>query len=240
MYADYHAVPTSRAARSSQRGKARSVRSRSGSVVLRPKRGSVCRVTLVAPHRRVEPEEFLAWERLQPERHFYVRGEVFAMAGGSPRHSMLASRVIMLLGERLRGRPCDVHTSDLRLGIDAEHFVYADAAIVCRPIERRPGTTDVVTNPKVVIEVLSKGTEGHDRGEKQAGYLALPSLEYFVLVSQREPRVEIYARQADGSFRFTVHGPGSRVELDRIGATMEVDDVYTGAFELPGDEASAR
>jgi Uma2 family endonuclease len=182
-------------------------------------------------------EAFLAWERNQPERHIYFRGQVFAMAGGSPRHSLLGSRIITEVGAFLRGKPCDVHASDLRLGVDDQHFVYADAVVACRPLSLRPGTTDVVVNPRVVVEVLSKSTESYDRGAKQAGYLALPSVEHFVLVSQREPRVEVYTRQSDGSFRYQVHAAGSSVHLDRIGVTLDLDELYRGAFDLPGDDA---
>ena len=182
------------------------------------------------------PDAFLAWEREQPERHVYLRGEIFAMSGGSPRHSRLGSRMIAQLDRGLRGRACDVHTSDLRLEIDPEHFVYADAVVVCRPLELRPGTTDVVTNPKVVVEVLSKSTEAYDRGDKQAGYLGRPSLAHLVFVSQREARVEVYTRLEDGSFRFTVHGAGSTVELSQVGVSIALDELYEGAFDLPGDE----
>jgi len=184
----------------------------------------------------IGPDEFLVWERSQPDRHVYFRGHVFAMAEDSPRHSLLASRIIERVGAGLRGRPCDVYTSDLRLGLDLEHFVYADAAVVRRPLALRPGTTDVVTNPKAVIEVLSKSTEAYDRGDKQAAYLALPSVEHYLLVSQREHRIELYTRQADASFRFTVHGAGTTVALDRVGVVLTVDEVYAGAFELPGDD----
>jgi Uma2 family endonuclease len=183
------------------------------------------------------PDAFLAWERAQKERHHYVRGEVFAMAGGSPRHSLLASRVIALLTVALRGRNCDAHTSDLRLGLGQnEQFVYADAVVVCRPLVLRPKTSDVVTNPRLVVEVLSKSTERYDRGDKQAGYLALPSLSHFVLVTQREPRVEVYERADGGSFRFTVHLTGDRVALASLDVSFAVNDLYDGAFELPGDE----
>ncbi len=183
----------------------------------------------------MSPDEFLAWERGQATRHVYLRGEVFAMAGGSPRHSQLAGRVIAQLSARLAGKPCDVHTSDLRLGIAADHFVYADAVVVCRPIVLRPGTNDVVVNPVVVVEVLSRSTEAYDRGDKQAGYLALPSVSHFVLVSQREPRLELYSRQDDGSFRFTVHGPGSALALVHPSVELAVDELYRDSFELPGD-----
>jgi Uma2 family endonuclease len=186
------------------------------------------------------PDAFLAWERTQPTRHVYLRGEVFAMAGGSPRHSRFASRVIAKLDLGLTDKSCDVHTSDLRLALGERHFVYADAVVVRRPLEFRPGTTDVVTDPTVVIEVLSASTEAYDRGEKQAGYLALPSVAHLLLVAQREVRVELYSRQDDGSFRFTVYGPGAQILLPAIGVTLTVDELYQGAFELPGDDGAAR
>lgn len=191
----------------------------------------------IAAAAALQPDEFLAWERGQPERHVYFRGQVFAMAGGSPRHSLLASRLIERFAQALRGRPCDVYTSDLRLGLDATHFVYADVVVACRPLVLRPGTTDVVTNPKVVIEVLSKSTEAYDRGDKQAAFLALPSVEHYLLVSQRERRIELYTRQGDGSFRFTVNGGGASVAVVQLGVELRVDELYDGAFELPGDEA---
>lgn len=184
----------------------------------------------------MDPETFLAWEREQAEKHIYFCGDTFAMAGGSPRHSRLSARLIARLDGALADKPCDVHTSDLRLALNDEHFVYADVVVVCRPLVLRPGSNDVVTNPKAVVEVLSKSTEAYDRGEKQACYLALPSLEHLVLVSQRAPRVEVYTRKADGSFWFHVCLAGDVLELERLGLTMPVDELYQGVFALPGDD----
>jgi Uma2 family endonuclease len=182
------------------------------------------------------PDAFLAWEREQvSERHHYLRGELFAMSGGSARHSFLGAQLIRLLGQGVLGGPCQAHTSDLRLGLGEEFFVYADAVIVCRPIAFRPGTTDVVTNPRVVVEVLSKSTEAYDRGDKLAGYLALTSLDHILLVSQRQARVESYARRRDGSFHFEVHAASGKVALAAIDMTLSIDEVYEGAFDLPGD-----
>lgn len=185
----------------------------------------------------MDPEAFLAWERCQVERHTYFHGDVFAMAGGTPRHSRLASRIIARLDSALGATGCDVHTSGLRLGLDDGHFVYADVVVVCRPLALRPGTVDVVLNPRVVIEVLSKTTESYDRGAKQAGYLALASVEHFVLVSQRERRVEVYTREADGSFRFRVYQAGGLARLERLDLALGIDELYDGVFELPGDDS---
>jgi Uma2 family endonuclease len=185
----------------------------------------------------MSPDEFLAWDREQRERHHYVRGEIFAMAGGSPRHSFLGAQMIGLLRQGVLGGECKAHSADLRLGLANDHIVYADAVVVCGPMTFRPGTKDVVTNPSVVVEVLSRSTEAYDRGDKLAGYLALPSVEHIALVSQRERRVETYTRQEDGSFRFEVHEAGRTVSLVRIGVKIAVDELYAGAFDVPGDDA---
>ncbi|MBX3202114.1 MAG: Uma2 family endonuclease [Labilithrix sp.] len=182
------------------------------------------------------PDAFLAWEREQrDERHHYVRGDVLAMSGGSARHSFLGAQMIGLLRPGVLGGPCNVFTADLRLGLASDFFVYADAVVVCAPMTFRPGTKDVVTNPSVVVEVLSKSTEAYDRGDKLAGYLALPSVRHVVLVSQREARVESYARQDDGSFRYEILAAGGALRLDALGVTIAVADVYAGAFDVPAD-----
>jgi Uma2 family endonuclease len=181
------------------------------------------------------PEAYLAWERSQEERHFFVGGEVFAMAGGSPRHNRLCARVIAQLEQGLNEGPCGVYTSDQRLGLPNDDFVYADAVVLCTPLALRPGTSDVVTNPRVVVEVLSKSTQTYDRGDKQQGYLSLPSVAHFLLFSQREPRVEMYTRQADEGFRFDVFGPRGVIDLRALGTRLDVDALYAGVFDLPGD-----
>ena len=96
------------------------------------------------------PDEFLACERTQPERHQYVQGEVYAMAGGSPRHNRLAAKAIVALTHGLGGSSCGVYSSDQKLALAGEQFVYADAVVLCPPLLLRPGTTDVVMNPSVI------------------------------------------------------------------------------------------
>lgn len=180
-------------------------------------------------------DEFLVWEREQSERHHYVAGEVFAMSGGTARHSFLSAQMIGILRQALRGNPCQVYTADLRLGLQDAAFVYADAVIVCPPLVLRAQSTDVVTNPSVLVEVLSKSTEAYDRGDKLARYLALPSVKHVMFVSQRSARVELYSRQEDGTMRFEIFERGSQVELGRLGISFPVDELYEGAFDVPGD-----
>jgi Uma2 family endonuclease len=185
------------------------------------------------PLPRLGPEEFLVWEREQKARYLYVRGEVFAMAGGSPRHNHLCARVIARL-ERGLATGCRVYTSDQKIGF-GDDFVYADAVVICGALELRPGTTDVAVNPSVVVEVLSKSTEAYDRGDKQQDYLATASVRHFLLVAQREARLELYTRQGDGSFRYEVIESGGSARLDHLDVTLSIDELYAGVFELPGD-----
>jgi len=187
------------------------------------------------PLSRMSPAEYLAWERTQREKHQLLHGEVYAMAGGSPRHNRLCARVLARLDDALRGSSCGPFSSDQKVFIPAtNNFVYPDATVVCGPVELYPGTNDVIDNPGVVVEVLSKSTEQHDRGDKWEDYRSIPSLTDYVLVSQRLARLEHFARESDGSWRYRVVGAGGRLQLT-TGAVLVVDEIFEGAFDLPGD-----
>ncbi len=183
----------------------------------------------------MSPAEYLEWERKQRDKHQLLHGEVYAMAGGSPRHNRLCAKVLARLDAALAGGPCGPFSSDQKIFIPAaNNFVYPDATVVCGPVRLHDNTTDVIDNPRVVVEVLSKSTEQHDRGDKWEDYRSIPSLTDYVLVSQRLARLEHFAREEDGSWRYRVVGAGGRVELT-TGTILVVDEVFEGAFDLPGD-----
>jgi Uma2 family endonuclease len=179
--------------------------------------------------------QYLAWELDQTERHEFFRGEVFAMAGGTPRHNALSAAVTIELGIALRGGPCRVLSADQRIvAREGEHYVYADASVVCGALELAPGTTDVLANPSVVVEVLSKRTEVYDRGLKWESYRDLASVADYLLLSQSAPRIEHYRREASGEWHYRVVPAGGRVTLTN-GAVVSVDAVYAGVFALEGE-----
>ncbi|MBK9001632.1 MAG: Uma2 family endonuclease [Myxococcales bacterium] len=179
--------------------------------------------------------EYLAWERQQETRHEFHAGEVFAMAGGSLRHNALGAAVIGELRSALRGGSCRVLTSDQRIAAPpGSSYVYPDAAVVCGPVELEGETNDVLLNPTVVVEVLSKSTEAFDRGEKWEGYRRLASVVDYLLVSQTAAKIEHFQRQADGSWRYSVSEAGDQVRL-ASGATIDIDSIFAGVFELDGD-----
>jgi Uma2 family endonuclease len=192
-------------------------------------------VARIAERRGLSPAEFLAWEREQPTRHEYYRDEVFAMAGGSLRHNALCSSLIAALHSELRPRGCAVLSSDQRVGVaGGERYVYPDVSVVCGPAALEAGTSDVLTNPTIVAEVLSASTEQYDRGLKWEGYQRLASLNDYLLVSQAEARIEHFRRGPDGSWVYRTAVGGDVLELSG-GVRLDVSAVFAGALDLPSD-----
>lgn len=171
--------------------------------------------------------EYLEIERASRDvRHEYVAGEIFAMAGGSVEHSALASALLGLLFAHLRGSSCRPHGADLRISIRAaEVATYADVAVVCDPSERDPESPTHVTNPRVVVEVLSPSTERYDREQKRLYYQQLDALQEYVLVAQDRRRVEVWRRGGDG-WSHSVHEAGGKAVLASIGYELDVDELY--------------
>lgn len=170
--------------------------------------------------------EFLAFEEASATKHEYLDGLVVAMAGGSPEHARLSARLIVELTRLLGDRPCVVYSSDARVRISATNrATYPDVTVVCGETEAADDDADAITNPIVLVEVLSDTTEREDRGEKFAHYRRLPSLQEYVLVSQREPRIEVF-RRAEQMWIFREAGPGESIELGSLGVTLDVDAVY--------------
>jgi Uma2 family endonuclease len=186
---------------------------------------------LPAPLRKASYEEYLALERGSETKHEYVNGEIYAMAGGTPEHGRLAAKVARLVGNALAKRPCEVFSSDVRIRVEATgRATYPDLSIVCSKIVRSAQDPDAITNPIVLIEVLSPSTEMDDRGNKWAHYRRLPSLECYVLVSQEERSIETYRREGR-RWIYESFGPGEVATIAGADATLSVDELYASALE---------
>jgi Uma2 family endonuclease len=197
--------------------------------------GYVLFMSTTAETRRMSAADYLSWEREQPSKHEFHAGDVFAMAGGSPRHNVLANAMGAELRAALRGKGCQVMNSDQRVSAkQGDRYVYPDAVVACGGVRTEAGTRDVLANPAVVVEVLSRNTEAYDRGEKWEAYQRLASLTDYLLVSQSAVRVEHYAREGDGAWRYREHCPGEHITL-ADGASISVDALYEGAFDVEGD-----
>jgi Uma2 family endonuclease len=180
------------------------------------------------PKTYVTPEEYLAFERGCEYRNEYLNGEIRAMTGASREHNLIGLNIASELRARLKGRPCEVYHTDMRVRVpSANVYTYPDVVVVCGEPKFEDGRLDTLLNPTLLVEVLSKSTEKYDRTTKSDYYRTLESLEGYLLVSQDEYAVEQYTRQADGRWLLTsVRGLGSSAELRSLGCTLPLSDVY--------------
>lgn len=179
---------------------------------------------------RISEDEYLALERRSETKHELVNGVPVAMAGGSFQHNSIAANVLGALRVLLRGKSCRAVGSDQRVHVPATGlYTYPDVTVVCGKPEFHPKEPDTLTNPRVLIEVLSDSTEAFDRGAKFAHYRSIPSFVEYVLVAQNEPRVEHFRRLETGQWILTVYrGESARVELPALGCELPVGELYEG------------
>lgn len=188
-------------------------------------------MTAPAPLHRYTFGEYLDLEAGSNVKHEYLKGEIYAMAGRTPRHAALTLTVGAALHAGLRGGPCRAFSSDLRIRVTETGLAtYPDVAVVRGPLETDPDSDDTVTNPRLIVEVLSSSTEDYDRGEKFENYRRVSSLQAVVYVWQTEPRIEVRRRAGEGgdwvSTRYLI---GATVPLESIGCALDVDEVYRDA-----------
>jgi Uma2 family endonuclease len=180
-----------------------------------------------APRTHFTYEEYLAFERDSGLKHEFDRGEIFATAGGSRRHNALALRVGAAL-DRARADGCTAFQSDQRVRVLATgRATYPDVSMVCGSIEGDPADPSgpTISNPTVVVEVLSPSTEQEDRGAKWHHYQQIPSLETYVLVSQDTPRIEVFRRQGGSGWTYEDYTGGS---IEIRGVTIQLAELYRG------------
>lgn len=182
----------------------------------------------VAAKTLITPEEYLARERLAETKSEYFDGEVFAMAGGSRAHSRIAVNVASALDNQLGERPCEVFNSDMRVRAGAAGpYSYPDVTVVCGEAEFEDANVDTLVNPTVIVEVLSPTTEAWDRGGKFEQYQQMASLQEYVLIAPDRPRVERYARQADGQWLLAVStGTDGAISLPSIACELALARIY--------------
>src|SRR5438132_1366293 len=161
--------------------------------------------------------EYIALEQASNVKHEYLDGQIYAMAGGTPEHAALAAALSGLLFAQIKGGRFRVYSSDLRVRVLATGLAtYPDVTVVCGPVERDPESPTTVTNPRVLVEVLSPSTKDYDLGEKFEHYKQIPSLTDVIYLWQTEPRAELRHREADGHWSSTELRPGTALSLASI------------------------
>ncbi len=184
------------------------------------------------PKTFVSPEEYLERERKAEYKSEYYNGEMFAMSGVSRKHDDIATELHFLIAQHLRGRSCRWHTSDMRVLLPSGDYTYPDVSVVCGERKFADSHFDTLTNPTLLVEILSPSTESYDRGQKARLYRAIPSLRELLLISQESYDVELYRRQEGGSWAlYEASGLDGTIELASIGYTLKLRDLYATVIE---------
>jgi Uma2 family endonuclease len=187
---------------------------------------------------RVTVEEWRAQERVSAVKHEYVDGHIYAMAGGSRAHMLLVANAVGALNGAFGDGPCVAYPLDLATRVAETRFLYPDVVVTCAECDQPNPEETEVTEPRVIIEVLSPSTERRDRGRKWDYYRQCNSLQEYVLVGTEYQRVEVYRRTAEGWALYQLFGPNDTVSFISVGVRIVMSELYrrTGIPEVPPDE----
>ena len=193
-------------------------------------------MTLPVGRKRYSIAEYYRLEDGSSEKHEFHDGEILAMSGGSPDHSLITMNTGAALTVRLRGGSCRVYDSNLRVRIPREpRCCYPDLSVICGPAIRDPDdrSGQSVTNPRVIAEVLSASTEAYDRGGKFSDYKGISSFEEYLLIEQSRPRVETWVRTSAGWVSHMFEGVHTAVHIEALGIDIPLTEIYAGVLFPP-------
>ena len=198
---------------------------------------------MALPHPRVEKgtyteDEYFAFEREAFGRWEYVEGQIRAMSGGTDDHNTIAVNIGATLRSALASRGCRIYVADMKVHTGDGVNTSPDAAVVCGPRQYHRGKTDIITNPVLIVEVLSYSTQCYDRGEKFDHYKTIPALMDYLLVAPDTARVFLYTRQEDHWELRDVSGLRSAVHLPSVETNLALADIYALIALADGNAAS--
>jgi Uma2 family endonuclease len=176
----------------------------------------------------ISPEEYRRRERQAEYKSEYLNGEIFAMSGANREHNLIAGNIVGELNQQLRGQPCEVYPSDMRVKVTATGlYTYPDVIVVCGEPKFEDEYVDTLLNPTLLVEVLSPSTERYDRIAKTSYYRTLDALAEHLLVAQDEVRLDRYVKQANKQWlQFEYTSLDSVADLQSIACSLALRDVY--------------
>ena len=172
--------------------------------------------------------DYVEVERQSPTKHEFLDGEIYAMAGGSEEHSALSAECLRVLGNAVAGRKCRVHTSDLRIYVEAVGLAtFPDGAVICGSMEQHGSSPKATAlNPMVLLEVTSDSSEEYDKVDKLHYYRTIPARREYIVISHRERRITVHSRTTLDEWTTRVAIPGGRVTVESLGAALIGDEIY--------------
>lgn len=174
-------------------------------------------------------EEYFALEKESETKNEYLNGEIIPMAGASINHLRINGNIYFQLRLNFVGRKnCEAFSNDLKIQVKVgTNYTYPDIVALCGEPQRLPGHNDIITNPTVIVEILSKSTQTYDKTDKFESYKSVTSLQEYVLVSQNEMKVVCYRKQPDNSWdEETLTDPQTKLKLDSVNAEIPLSDIY--------------
>ncbi len=176
---------------------------------------------------QLTPQEYFAWEEKQINKHEYIEGKVYAMSGGSVNHGRIAIRFTSLFESHLDGSLCIVGNSDIKVKTaKSQNYTYTDVSVTCD--DRDKTTTQYITYPSLIVEVLSPSTEAYDRGGKFRLYRENPILQDYLLVSSTSIEIDLYHKKDNGEWIIINYKEGDTIELKSINLSFAIDQIYRG------------
>ena len=173
-------------------------------------------------------EEYLASERISPLKHEYYHGRIYAMTGGKEPHNLIAGNTLASLHSQLRRKPCRVYPSDMRVKVLRTGLnTYPDVVVICGQPQFTDAIRDTITNPTIIIEILSPSTERYDRGMKFQNYRTIGTLHDYILIAQDHHHIEHYIRQENDRWMLQeVTNLDEEIHIQSIECILRLEDIY--------------
>ncbi|MEZ4867285.1 MAG: Uma2 family endonuclease [Caldilineaceae bacterium] len=184
--------------------------------------------------RWISPKEYLQQEEISTERHEYFDGEIFLMAGGIHNHEVINVNIIAALHQHARRKKCTAYGSNMKIMVKPNGlFTYPDAMLVCGKVEFMAERKDIVTNPLLIVEVLSDSTQSYDRGDKFALYRDIPAFMHYLLIHQDRPHIEYHQKTDRGWLLTEIEGLDAQLSVEVLAWQLPLSELYESVDWLP-------
>ena len=185
------------------------------------------RSNLAVAEKVYTPEEYLKFEREAEEKHEFIDGEIVAMAGASREHNIIGTNISSELHFQLKGKTCEIYANDMRVRMRKERYGYPDVVVVCGEPRFDDDGFDVLLNPTIIVEILSKSTRFRDKTEKLIAYQKMDSLRECLLVEQTETRVEHYIKQTSKQWLLKIYDDLTEtISLESVDCRISLAVIY--------------
>jgi Uma2 family endonuclease len=173
-------------------------------------------------------EDYLKLDRKDAGKQEYSNGKVVNASGSSRRHNLIGSNTTIAIGSRVRGHKCEVYVNDMRVKIAPHNYCYPDVVVVNGEPSFEGKELDILLNPTVIVEIMSRATLNHDKTEKLDRYLAMSSVREIMLVKEEEMRVEHYFKQTQNQWTYKIYqNREDIISIESVNCKISLSEIYS-------------